>query len=71
MAFTSHAQQADVMRGSIVQTFMILAMAHTDALVILTETPMLVPTLVVFLTNLTMPLWEEDDIVSSPAQMTT
>jgi len=50
---------------------MILAMAHTDALVILTETPMLVPTLIVFLTNLTTPLWEEDDIVSSPAQMTT
>lgn len=60
------------MRSSILSIFTLLAMAHTDALAILLDCHSVVLSLIAFLTNLTVPLWEEDSgLMRSPAQITT
>ncbi|THH06652.1 hypothetical protein EW146_g9545 [Bondarzewia mesenterica] len=60
------------MRGSILTALSLLAMTHADALTILSESRTLIPSLIVLLTELTYPLWEEDEsLTSSPSRMTS
>jgi len=47
-------------RASILTTFISLAMAHEDALMILSESPFFIPSLVKLLAELSTALWEED-----------
>ncbi|KAA1476771.1 hypothetical protein DENSPDRAFT_843841 [Dentipellis sp. KUC8613] len=61
---------ADAMHRSIIITFTLLAMAHADALTILTESRSLIPSLIVFLGDCVTPLWEEDEaLMADPARI--
>lgn len=59
-----------MMRRSILTTLTLLAIAHADGLAILVESRTLIPSLIVLLTNLTDPLWEEaEELMSSATQL--
>ncbi|KAH9977475.1 hypothetical protein BJV74DRAFT_888454 [Russula compacta] len=47
-------------RASVLTTFVSLAMVHEDALIILSESPFFIPSLVKLLADLSTALWEED-----------
>jgi hypothetical protein len=53
------------MRISILTFFAMLAISHVDALSILIESHVLLPSLIVFLANLTTPLWEDEKLMVS------
>ncbi|KAI9059125.1 hypothetical protein FKP32DRAFT_1596447 [Trametes sanguinea] len=66
------------LREAILNFINTLAVAHTDALSILLQSHLLLPSIVAFLHNLTAPLWEEDgdfvadtELVTWTVQMTT
>jgi hypothetical protein len=54
------AIQGDSIRTSVLTTLISLAMAHEDALTILSESPFFIPSLVILLAELSTALWEED-----------
>jgi hypothetical protein len=52
--------QGHSIRASVLTTLISLALAHEDALLILSETPFFIPSLVKLLADLSTALWEED-----------
>lgn len=65
-------EQAESMRSSILSTLTLLALAHGGALAILKECHSVILSLISFLTNLTVPLWEEDQaLMRSQALITS
>ncbi|KAI0311901.1 hypothetical protein OF83DRAFT_708942 [Amylostereum chailletii] len=58
------------MKSSILTAFTQLAMAHSDALVILSKSLSVIPSLIAFTTDLASAVWEEDEgLVSAPARL--
>lgn len=54
-------------RASVLTTLVSLAMAHDDALTILSESPFFIPSLVALLADLSTAVWEEEpELVASP-----
>ncbi|KAI9442751.1 hypothetical protein H4582DRAFT_2073336 [Lactarius indigo] len=54
-------------RASVLTTLISLAMAHDDALTILSESPFFIPSLVALLADLSTSLWEEEpELMASP-----
>ncbi|KAH9037060.1 hypothetical protein EDB85DRAFT_1861707 [Lactarius pseudohatsudake] len=54
-------------RASVLATLISLAMAHDDALTILSESPFFIPSLVALLADLSTALWEEEpELMASP-----
>jgi hypothetical protein len=66
---TSPSSKVDALKILSLTFVGLLSVAHADALVSIAESPTLIPSLVVFLTQLTTPLWEDDglspDVVAS------
>ena len=54
------ALQGHSIRASVLTTLISLALAHEDALLILSESPFFIPSLVKLLADLSTALWEED-----------
>lgn len=54
------ALQSHSIRASVLTTLISLALAHEDALLILSESPFFIPSLVKLLGDLSTALWEED-----------
>jgi hypothetical protein len=52
--------QGNSICASVLTTLISLAMAHEDALTILSESPFFIPSLVALLAELSTVLWEED-----------
>lgn len=52
--------QGRSIRASVLTTLISLAMAHEDAMIILSETPFFIPSLVKMLADVSTALWEED-----------
>jgi hypothetical protein len=52
--------QGHSIRASVLTTLISLALAHEDALLILSESPFFIPSLVKLLADLSTALWEED-----------
>ena len=64
---TNAPPQGHSIRASILTTLISLAMAHDDALLILSESPFFIPSLVALLADLSTALWEEEpDLIASP-----
>jgi hypothetical protein len=64
---TQSALQVHSIRESILTAFISLAMAHDDALTILSESPFFIPSLVALLADLSTALWEEHpELMASP-----
>ncbi|KAI8994049.1 hypothetical protein BD414DRAFT_576645 [Trametes punicea] len=59
------------LREAILNFFTTLAVSHTDALSILLQSRTLLPSIIVFLSNLTAPLWEEDEDVMVDSELIT
>lgn len=57
---TLFAIQSSSIRASVLTTLISLAMAHEDALTILSESPFFIPSLVTLLAELSTTLWEEN-----------
>ncbi|KDQ53574.1 hypothetical protein JAAARDRAFT_429177 [Jaapia argillacea MUCL 33604] len=62
--------EAEMMRRDILIFFATLSTAHIDAPPILLESQALVPALVVYLTNVTTALWEDDDELKKSSELT-
>jgi hypothetical protein len=60
VVMTLFAIQGNSIRASVLTTLISLAMAHEDALAILSESPFFIPSLVTLLAELSTALWEED-----------
>ena len=64
---TNAPPQGHSIRASILTTLISLAMAHDDALLILSESPFFIPSLVALLADLSTALWEEEpELIASP-----
>jgi hypothetical protein len=64
--------QADAMRTSILTFIAMMSIAHADALAMLRQIHTLIPYLVVFLTQVTSLLWEDDEtLMASPSIATS
>ncbi|KAI0930684.1 hypothetical protein AcV5_007334 [Taiwanofungus camphoratus] len=65
---TREGQEADALRETTLAFVASLSIAHQDALTILVQSQTLIPSIVVYLSNLTTPIWEEDELfMESPA----
>lgn len=63
--------EAVSMRTSILTFIALLSISHADALTIIMESQMLIPSLVMFLTHLSTPLWEDDVTLMTSSAMVT
>jgi len=56
-------------RASVLTTLISLAMAHDDALTILSESPFFIPSLVALLADLSTALWEEEPLLMTSPEL--
>lgn len=68
---TDQGAQYNELKESIMTFFSTLALAHPDALVILLKSRSLIPSIIIYLSNLTTPIWEDDEeLMSAPEEVT-
>ncbi|KAI0093343.1 hypothetical protein BDY19DRAFT_421662 [Irpex rosettiformis] len=61
---------ADQLRDQIVTFIAILALSHADALAVLLQSQMLIPSIIMYLSNETEGFWEDDEaLISSPPRL--
>jgi hypothetical protein len=72
-AFSAHHYsfpiQGHSIRASVLTALISLAMAHEDAMIILSETPFFIPSLVKMLADVSTALWEEDPELMASAKL--
>jgi hypothetical protein len=61
--------QGHSIRASVLITLISLAMAHEDAMMILSETPFFIPSLVKMVADLSTALWEEDPELTASTKL--
>ncbi|KAH9915682.1 uncharacterized protein B0H18DRAFT_1040417, partial [Fomitopsis serialis] len=67
---TRTGAEADLLRDAIMTFVATICMAHTDAVTILQQSHMLIPSMIVFLSTITTPLFEEDpELLDAPDQL--
>lgn len=59
----AEAHQNDELRDNIITLLSTLALIHQDALTILLKSRTLIPSIVVYLSNICTPIWEDEDTV--------
>ncbi|KAF5393300.1 hypothetical protein D9757_000667 [Collybiopsis confluens] len=60
------------LRQNVVTLFMVLSQAHSEALAALTSSTAVIPSLILYLTHMSSPIWEEDEsLISSPSSISS
>ncbi|OBZ67192.1 Regulator of nonsense transcripts UPF2 [Grifola frondosa] len=63
--------EGDLLREAILTFIATLSVVHADAIKVLLQSQSLIPAIVLFLTNLTNPIWEEDETLINSASSIT
>ena len=62
--------QSDELRDNIIVLLSTLALSHHDSLIILLKCRTLIPSIIIYLSNVATPLWEDDEaLLSSPERI--
>lgn len=68
---TDQGAQFNELKEVIVTFFSTLALTHPDALIILLKSRSLIPSIIIYLSNLATPIWEDDEeLTTSPGRVT-